>query len=153
MRACHVVPYLLFSCKRSLCLSPVTTNMKKLFHPDGGAYKGTALIIVLTLVVFTTGLSQSPPPCTYAAPGSIVINNRGHNYAVGDRLRAVGGTPCIEAFPLSLQVVAVDGNGGVITVTIIGGDSNGYLTRPSNPIRFGGSATGSDFQASFSFNP
>ncbi len=101
----------------------------------------------------TTALSQTPPPCVYAVPGSMVINNAGHNYVVGDRLRAVGGTECIEAYPFSLQVNSVDANGAVTAATIIAGDSNGYLTRPANPIAFGGSTTGSDFRASFSFAP
>jgi hypothetical protein len=127
--------------------------MKKFLHSCDGASKGAALIIVLAVLVLTTGLSQTPPPCVYAVPGSMVINNAGHNYVVGDRLRAVGGTECIENFPFSLQVNSVDVNGGVTAATIIGGDSNGYLSRPSNPIPFGGSATGSDFRASFSFAP
>jgi hypothetical protein len=86
----------------------------------------------------------------------MVINNGGQNYVVGDRLRAIGGTECIEAFPLSLQVVSVNSNGAVTAATIIDADSNGYLTQltqPSNPIRFSGSPTGSGFQASFSFAP
>ena len=125
--------------------------MKKFLHSRDGASKGAALIIVLALVVLATALSQTPPPCVYAVPSSMVINNRGNNYAVGDRLRAIGGSGCIEAFPFSLRVASVDGNGGVTAATIIDADSNGYVTRPSNPIAFGGSASGSDFQASFSF--
>ena len=127
--------------------------MKKFLHSRDGASKGAALIIVLAFVVLTTALSQTPPPCVYAIQTGMVINNGGHNYAVGDRLRAIGGRRCIEAFPLSLQVNSVSANGAVTGATIIAADSNGYLTRPSNPIRFGGSATGSDFQASFSFAP
>jgi hypothetical protein len=128
--------------------------MKKFLHSRQGASKDPALIIVLALVVLTTAFSQTtPPPCVYAVTGTMVINNRGHNYAVGDRLRAIGGIECIENFPFSLRVDSVDVSGGVIAATIIVGDSNGYLTRPSNPIPFGGSATGSDFQASFSFAP
>lgn len=127
--------------------------MKKFLHSRKGASKGAALIVVLALVVLTTALSQTPPPCVYAVTGTMVINNGGHNYAVGDRLRAIGGIKCIEDYPLSLRVDSVDANGGVTGATIIVGDSNGYLTRPSNPIRFSGSATGSDFQANFSFAP
>jgi hypothetical protein len=125
--------------------------MKKFLHSRHSASKGAALIIVLAFVVLTTALSQTPPPCSYAVAASMVINSPGHNYAVGDRLRAIGGTECIENYPLSLQVNSVDANGGVTTATIIIADSNGYLTLPSNPIPFGGSATGSDFKASFSF--
>jgi hypothetical protein len=130
--------------------------MKKFLHSRDGASKGAALIIVLALVMLTTVFSQTPAPCVYAVPISMVINNPGHNYAVGDRLRAVGGIECIENYPLSLQVNSVNASGGVTAATIIGVDSNGYLTsvtKPSNPIPFGGSATGSDFQASFTFAP
>jgi hypothetical protein len=127
--------------------------MKKFLHSHDGASKRGALIIVLAFVLRATALSQTPPPCVYAGPGSMVINNAGHNYVVGDRLRAVGGTKCIEAFPFSLQVTAVNANGGVTAATIIGGDSNGYLTPPANPVAFSGSATGSDFRAIFSFAP
>ena len=127
--------------------------MKKFLHSCDSASKGAALTIVLALVVLATASSQTPPPCVYAVPSSMVINNGGHNYVVGDRLRAVGGSKCIEAFSLSLQVNSVDVNGRVTAATIIDLDSNGYLTKPSNPIAFGGSASGSDFQASFSFAP
>ena len=127
--------------------------MKKFLHPHNAASKGAALIIVLAFVVLATAFSQTPPPCVYAVSSSMVINNGGRNYAVGDRLRAIGGTKCVEAFPLSLQVVSVDTNGAITAATIIDVDSNGYVTQPSNPIPFGGSATGSGFQASFSFAP
>jgi hypothetical protein len=134
----------------------VFTPMKKFLHSRVGASKGAALTIVLGFVMLATALSQTPPPCVTAVPGSMVINNGGHNYVVGDQLRAlgvsIGGSTCTEAFPLSLRVASVDGNGGVTAATIIGADSNGYVTRPSNPISFGGSASGSDFQASFSFH-
>jgi hypothetical protein len=128
--------------------------MKKFLHSRDSASKGTALIIVLAFVVPATVFSQTPTPplCVSAVSSSMVINNGGHNYAVGDRLRAIGGTECIEAFPLSLQVNSVDGNGSVTAATIITSDSNGYVTRPSSPIAFGGSPTGSGFQASFSFH-
>jgi len=128
--------------------------MKKFLHSGAGAFKGAALIIILVFVVLATAFSQSPtpPPCVSAVSSSMVINNAGHNYAVGDRLRAIGGTECIEAFPLSLQVNSVSANGGVTAATMITADSNGYVANPSNPIAFGGSPTGSGFQASFSFH-
>src|SRR5215467_6788021 len=121
--------------------------MKKFLQSRDGAPKGTALIIVFAFIVLATAMSQTPPPCVYAVSGTMAINNPGQNYAVGDRLRAVGGTECIEAFPLSLQVVSVDpSNGAVTAATIIDADSNGYSIRPSAPIAFGGSPTGSGFQ-------
>jgi hypothetical protein len=127
--------------------------MKKFLHSGAGAFKGAALVIILVFVVLPTAFSQTPtpPPCVYAVSSSMVINNGGQNYVVGDRLRAIGGGECIEAFPLSLQVTSVNGNGAVTVATIITADSNGYVTRPSSPIAFGGSPTGSGFQASFSF--
>jgi hypothetical protein len=127
--------------------------MKKFLDSAGGISKRTALIVALAFVVPATALPQTPPPCLYAVSSSMVINNAGHNYAVGDRLRAVGGGVCIETFPLSLLVASVDSNGAITAATIISANSNGYLTRPQNPIAFGGSATGSDFKASFSFAP
>jgi hypothetical protein len=125
--------------------------MKKFLHARDGASKGTALIIVLAVVVIASALSQTPPPCVYAVSGSMTIDNAGRYYVVGDRLRAVGGSGCIQNFPLSLQVTAVNANGGVTAATIIDADSNGYLTLPPSPIRFGGSATGTDFKANFIF--
>ena len=127
--------------------------MKKFLHSRHAASKRAALIIVLGFVMLSTVPSQTPPPCVYAVSSSMVINNGGRNYAVGDRLRAIGGAKCIEAFPLSLQVVSVDTNGAITAATIIDVDSNGYVTQPSNPIPFGASATGTGFQASFSFAP
>jgi hypothetical protein len=100
--------------------------------------------------------SGTPVSCVYPVTAGMVINNAGKNYAVGDRLRAIGGISCIENFPFSLQVSAIDSNGGVTAVTIIGADSNGYLTAgsaPASPIAFAGSATGSGFKATCSFAP
>jgi len=100
--------------------------------------------------------SGTPVSCVYPVSAGMVINNAGKNYVVNDRLRAIGGISCIENFPFSLQVTAIDANGGVTAVALISADSNGYLSAgsaPSSPIAFAGSATGSGFKATFSFAP
>lgn len=95
--------------------------------------------------------SPTPTTCVYPVTTGMVIASAGKNYTVGDRLRAIGGTSCIENFPFSLQVATVDTNGGVLTVNVILADSNGYVTNgqtPPTPIAFAGSATGSGFKVS-----
>ena len=138
-----------------LTLMKIVTPWKKFLYRCE-PFKGAALIIFLALVVTVPGFSQTPTPapqCVYAVLGSMTITNAGRYYAVGDRIRAVGGIGCLDNFPLSLEVTAVDANGAVTTATIIDADSNGYFTLPPSPISFGGSATGSDFKATFIFAP
>jgi hypothetical protein len=93
--------------------------------------------------------SATPQPCVYPVTTGLVITTGGKNYAVGDMLRAIGGTSCIENYPFTLRVDTVNANGAVTAVTKIALDSNGYATTsiPPNPIAFGGSATGTGFTA------
>jgi hypothetical protein len=127
--------------------------MKEFIYRRDGASKTAALVLVFFLFALSGALSQTPTPqpCVYAV--TMTISNAGHDYVVGDQLRAIGGSGCLEAFPLSLSVTSVDSSGGVTAATISVADSNGYLTPPGNPISFGGSATGSNFKANCTFAP
>ena len=142
MRACHATPFPVFGCTNVIFICPRKPSSPHEKVPSFSSWRierrcahhcSRPCRAYYCLVANAT-----PPPCVYAQ-ASMVINNDGHNYAVGDRLRAVGGTECIEAFPLSLQVNSVDANGGVTAATIIVPDSNGYfnLTNPleSHPFR------------------
>ena len=73
--------------------------MKKFLHSRNGASKGAALIIVLGFIYACYCLVANAPSVRFTA-SSMVINNGGHNYVVGDRLRAVGGTYMYRSFPI-----------------------------------------------------
>jgi hypothetical protein len=131
-------------------LSPTSVSAKQSPTPTA-APTATATATATATPTVTPTPSASPATCVYPITTGLVINSTGKNYAVGDKLRAIGGTSCIENFPFTLQVTAIDVNGGVTAVAIISADSNGYLSAgsaPSNPIGFGGSATGAGFKVS-----
>ena len=171
----------LLSCLPTTLLTPPSSYaMKKFRHPRDGACKGAARIIVLAFVVFATALSPAnlsganpnPPrsptptatPIATPTPGcqsisSAAIASPGNYYKVGDILDPFSGNLCGLAdnygFRLQVALVASPGptcvNGGCVTaVTIIPGI--GYSAPPSNPIRFGGSASGTGFTANCTFN-
>jgi hypothetical protein len=131
--------------------------MKKFLHSRYGASKGAALIIVLTLLMLATIYNTGA--CQFIA--SVQILNRGNSYKVGDILDPLFGNLCGAGdnygFRLQVASVAPSGpscvNGGCVTaVTIVPGAGIGYSAPPSNPIRFGGSATGTGFTANCTFN-
>jgi len=153
--------------------------MKKFLHSRDGASKGASLTIVLVLVVFATALSpanlsakqsptptpgptatstptSTPAPTVTPTPGCLVIVSAaiatsGSFYAVDDYLDPLYGTLCAAAdnYGFRLRVASVDSSGHVTGVTIIPGI--GYSVAPSNPVRFGGSATGTGFTANCTF--
>jgi hypothetical protein len=93
-------------------------------------------------------------PVCYSIVGAQIVNT-GNYYVVGDTLDPVSGTLCASApsenYGFRLYVNSVDSVGHVTAVSIIPGI--GYSVRPSNPIGFGGSATGSGFTANCTFTP
>jgi hypothetical protein len=132
--------------------------MKKFLHSRYGAPKGAALIIVLALVVLATIYTASAS-CAFIV--NVQIATAGSLYKVGDSLDPLLGNLCGSAdnygFRLKVASVAPAGvgcvNGGCVTaVTIVPGVGIGYSSPPSNPIRFGGSPTGTGFTANCTFN-
>jgi hypothetical protein len=129
--------------------------MKKLLPSYHSKSKGVALIII-PAIVFVVSFYNTD--CTLAAPDSCVlivsaqIVSPGSFYRAGDMLDPGYGTLCSPAdnYGFRLRVNSVDGNGGVTAVTVIAGI--GYSVPPSNPIRFGGSPTGTGFTANCIFN-
>jgi hypothetical protein len=131
--------------------------MKKSFHFPFGASKGAALIIVLALVVPGTLCNTE---CARAATdecvnvSSALVANGGNFYKVGDILDPLFGNLCGSAndYGFRLQVASVDdpSTGRVTAVTMIAGI--GYSNPPPNPIRLGGSATGTGVTANCTFN-
>ncbi len=129
--------------------------MKKLLHSCHSRSKRVALIVILPLALVVTFYNTDR---TLAAPDSCVlivsaqIVSPGSFYRAGDMLDPGSGTLCSPAdnYSFRLRVDSVDGNGGVTAVTVIAGI--GYLAPPSNPIRFGGSPTGTGFTANCIFN-
>jgi len=144
--------------------------MKKFIHSNYGASKGAALIIVLGSVLLATVLAPenvsatatptpTPGPTATGTPVcygivSAQIANAGLKYVVGDTLDPVSGALCNTAdnYGFRLQVTSVNSSGGVTGVSIFF-SGIGYWTRPSNPVSFGGSATGTGFTATCTFNP
>lgn len=133
--------------------------MKKFPHSRDVAWKGAPLIIVLGLVVLATGLNNAEramatsPSTGCLAIATAQIAAPGSFYKVGDTLDPVYGTLCNpgDNFGFRLQVASVNpSNGQVTSVTIVPGI--GYSNPPSNPIRFGGSASGTGFTANCTFN-
>jgi hypothetical protein len=137
--------------------------MKKFLHSRNGACRGAALIIVLALLMPATiynteqAMAASDSSCVLIATAQIVT--AGNLYKVGDILDPLFGNLCNPddnyGFRLQVTSVASPGpgcvNGGCVTgVTIIPGI--GYSAPPSNPIRFGGSPTGTGFTANCTFN-
>jgi len=120
--------------------------MKKFLHSHYGASKGAALIMVLALVVLAT--IYNADACQFIASAQIV--NQGNSYKVGDILDPLFGNPCADNYGFRLRVTSVDSFGRVTGVTIVPGI--GYSAPPSNPIRFGGSPTGTGFTANCTFN-
>src|SRR2546430_12703223 len=117
--------------------------MKKFLHSRDGASKGAALIIVLALVVLVTIYNAEramATSCRFIV--SAQIATAGSSYVVGDILDPAYGNLCGAAdnYGFRLQVASVNSSGGVTAVNIIPGI--GYTASPSNPIGFGGSATG-----------
>jgi hypothetical protein len=182
MRACHVLPFPIIDFTNVILICPRNPphSMKKFLHSDDGASKRAALIIVLAFVVLATVLgpanlnaapapappasptqspSPSPAPTPTGTPVCYVIVsaqpvNAGSNYKVGDTLDPVSGTLCDAAdnYGFRLQVTSVNGSGGVTGVTIFFAGI-GYWVVPPNPIRFGGSASGTGFTANCTFQP
>jgi len=142
--------------------------MKKLLHSRRGASKGAALIVVFAFFVLATNLCladpRSPTPAPTATPAatptpgcysiaSVQIVTAGNFYAVGDNLDPYLGTLCGAAdnYGFRLSVASVDPTDGHVTaVNMIAGI--GYSNPPSNPVRFGGSATGTGFTANCTFS-
>ena len=95
-------------------------------------------------------------PCKFIVNAAVV--SKGNFYKVGDILDPLLGTLCDPAdnYGFRLQVASVDPpgttcpTGGCVTgVTLVSGI--GYSTPPSNPIRFGGSPSGTGFTANCTF--
>src|SRR5690349_4450582 len=111
--------------------------MKKFFHCRDGASQGAfvALVAVLGLPYFAAAQTPTPTPTCYFLV-SAQIANPGSYYVVNDTLDPVSGTLCAPAdnYGFRLQVVSVNGSGGVTAVTIIPGI--GYYVIPSNPVGF-----------------
>lgn len=154
--------------------------MKKFIHSDYGASKSAALIILLGsvmlgIVLTPVNLNAAPAPAPPASPTpsptpspapspsatpvcygivSAQVVNAGSNYKVGDTLDPVSGTLCDPAdnYGFRLQVTSVNGSGGVTGVSLFFAGI-GYWVRPSDPIVFGGSATGTGFTANCTFAP
>jgi hypothetical protein len=136
--------------------------MKKLIRSRSGASKRAALIVVLALGLAVTSYNAeraraATDSCVFI--GAAVIVTAGNLYQVGDILDPLSGNLCSAAdnygFRLQVASVAPPGpgcvNGGCVTaVTIVPGI--GYSAPPSNPIRFGGSPTGTGFTANCTFN-
>lgn len=136
--------------------------MKKLVRSRSGASKRAALIVVLALGLAVTIYNAeraraATDSCVFV--GGPVIVTAGNLYKVGDILDPLSGNLCSAAdnygFRLQVASVAPPGpgcvNGGCVTaVTIVPGI--GYSAPPSNPIRFGGSPTGTGFTANCTFN-
>ena len=129
--------------------------MKKLIRSRGGASKGAALIIVLAIVVPVSIYNAeraraATETCVFIS--SAVPVTAGSFYKVGDMLDPLFGNLCASAndYGFRLSVASVDSNGGVTAVTILPGI--GYTAPPPNPVRFGGSATGTGFTANCTFN-
>ena len=99
----------------------------------------------------TPTATPAPTPCYSIVNAQIV--NPGNYYMVGDILDPVSGTLCAPAdnYSFRLRVVSVGSVGHVTAVSIIPGI--GYWVKPSNPIAFGGSATGTGFTANCTFQP
>src|SRR5580765_4351722 len=109
-----------------------------LSHHSGS--KGAALIIVLALLAAVVSpisvAQQSPTPtstptCTPGpspSPGCVAISSV--------QIAAAGN------YGFRLRVASVDSVGRVIGVTVVPCIGIGYSAPPSNPIRFGGSPTG-----------
>ena len=136
--------------------------MKKLIRSRSGASKRAALIVVLALGLAVTIYNAeraraATDSCVFI--GGAVIVTAGNLYQVGYILDPLSGNLCSAAdnygFRLQVASVAPPGpgcvNGGCVTaVTIVPGI--GYSAPPSNPIRFGGSPTGTGFTANCTFN-
>ena len=140
-----------------------------LSHHSGS--KGAALIIVLALLAAVVSpisvAQQSPTPtstptCTPGpspSPGCVAISSvqiatAGNLYKVGDILDPLLGNLCGAAdnYGFRLRVASVDSVGRVIGVTVVPCIGIGYSAPPSNPIRFGGSPTGTGFTANCTFH-
>ena len=129
--------------------------MKKLIRSRSGASKRAALIVVLALGLAVTIYNAeraraATDSCVFI--GGAVIVTAGNLYKVGDILDPLSGNLCNAAdnYGFRLQVASVDSNGHVTAVTVVPGI--GYSAPPSNPIRFGGSPTGTGFTANCTFN-
>ena len=127
--------------------------MKKFLHSRYGAPKGAALIIVLALVVLATIYTASAS-CAFIV--NVQIATAGSLYKVGDSLDPLLGNLCGSAdnYGFRLQVTSVDNpsTGRVTGVAVVLCVGIGYSAPPSNPIRFGGSPTGTGFTANCTFN-
>ena len=131
--------------------------MKKFFHCRDGASQGAfvALVAVLGLPYFAAAQTPTPTPTCYFLV-SAQIANPGSYYVVNDTLDPVSGTLCAPAdnYGFRLQVTSVSA-GHVTAVSIMTPPASeswvGYSVPPSNPISFGGSATGTGFTANCTF--
>jgi len=138
--------------------------MKKLIRSRSGASKRAALIVVLALGLAVTiynaeRAGAATDSCVFIG-GAPVIVTAGNLYQVGDILDPLSGNLCAAAdnygFRLQVASVAPPGpgcvNGGCVTAVTIVPGGIGYSAPPSNPIRFGGSPTGTGFTANCTFN-
>src|SRR5205085_8381487 len=86
----------------------------------------------------------TPIPGCYSIVSAQIVTS-GSFYKVGDILDPLFGNLCglADNYGFRLQVVSVDNvsTGHVLGVTVVAGVGIGYSNPPSNPIRFGGSAT------------
>jgi hypothetical protein len=113
----------------------------------------TATATATTTPTPTPGPTATGTPVCYGIV-SAQIANAGLKYVVGDTLDPVSGVLCNSAdnYGFRLQVTSVNGSGGVTGVSIFF-SGIGYWAQPSNPVSFGGSATGTGFTANCTFNP
>jgi hypothetical protein len=149
--------------------------MKKFPLSYHSGSKGAALIIglgLLAAVVSPTSPLQASPtpsptsspsqtPCPSPTPGcaaisSVQIATAGNLYNVGDILDPLSGNLCGSGdnYGFRLQVASVDNpsTGRVTGVAVVPCIGIGYSAPPSNPIRFGGSPTGTGFTANCTFH-
>jgi len=113
----------------------------------------TATATATTTPTPTPGPTATGTPVCYGIV-SAQIANAGLKYVVGDTLDPVSGVLCNSAdnYGFRLRVTSVNGSGGVTGVSIFF-SGLGYWAQPSNPVSFGGSATGTGFTANCTFNP
>jgi hypothetical protein len=139
-------------------LAPENVSAKASPTPTA-APTATATATAAATATPTTTPTPTPAPSPTGTPVCYVIvsaqiANAGSNYKVNDTLDPVSGTLCDPAdnYGFRLQVTSVNGSGGVTGVSLFFAGI-GYWAQPSNPVSFGGSATGAGFTANCTFQP
>jgi Tfp pilus assembly protein PilX len=114
------------------------------------AHNTPTATVAPTATATATATATGTPGCKSVVSAQIVSS--GNYYRVGDILDPLLGTLCglADNYGFRLQVTSVDSSGRVTAVTIVAGGI-GYSAPPSNPVRFGGSASGSGFTANCTF--